>query len=283
MSTGTPTFFLDVSNRWYRERSVALAFALSVLVHAAAVALLPGLRLQRPESPAPLVVELVAAPQPESAAVEQTPPQPEPVRKIVPLQRERSVARAVPAPSHIEPLPVPAVEPRRDVTPEPAPPPPVQEVRPEPPPPAQARPEPQIAPPPVAPQAERDPTPRAEPQPLARAETPAPVIRQGPSLPDPGALKAYGETLVRAFDKKKSYPRLARQRNWQGTTQLKLHIGTDGRLQEVAVSRSSGFEMLDSAAVHMVQDSLPLPELPDVLRGRDLTLTVPIVFKLESL
>jgi periplasmic protein TonB len=182
-------------------------------------------------------------------------------------------------PTHIEPAPAPP----RDVAPEPTPPPPVQEVRPEPPPPVQVRAEPQIAPLPVAPQAAREPAPRAEPQPIAKAETPAPVVRQAPPALDIGALKAYGETLARAFDKTKSYPRLARLRNWQGTTQLKLHIGTDGKLQEVAVSHSSGFEMLDSAAVHMVQDSLPLPDLPEVLRGRELTLTVPIVFKLESL
>lgn len=286
MSTTTPTFFLDVSSRWYRERPVALAFALSVLVHAAAIALLPGLRLQLPENPAPLVVELAPAPQPESIApAEQTPAPPEPVvRKIVPLQRERPVLAPVPVPTHIEPVPAPAVEARREVTPEPAPPPPpVQEVRPEPPPPVQARSEPQIAPPPVAPQAEREPTPRTEPQPVVRAETPAPVIRSVPSAPDAGALRAYGETLVRAFDKKKSYPRLARMRNWQGTTQLKLRIGSDGKLQDLSVARSSGFEVLDAAAVHMVQDSLPLPEPPELLRDRELTLTVPIVFKLESL
>ena len=109
------------------------------------------------------------------------------------------------------------------------------------------------------------------------------IVRQAPSALDPGALKTYGETLARAFDKKKSYPRIARLRNQQGTTQLKLRIGPDGKLHDLSVARSSGFDVLDAAAVHMVQDSLPLPEPPDVLRDRELTLTVPIVFKLESL
>jgi len=285
MSTATPTFFLEVSGHWRRERSVALAFALSVVVHAAAITLLPGLRLQLPESPTPLVVELAPAPQPEAIApAEQPPVPPKPaVRKIAPLQRDRPVPAPVPAPTHIEPVPAPAVEPRREATPEPGPtPPPVQEVRPEPPPPVQARSEPQIAPP-IAPQAEREPAPRVEPSPIARAETPPPVVRQAPSALDPGALKTYGETLARAFDKKKSYPRLARLRNQQGTTQLRLRIGPDGKLHDLSVARSSGFDVLDAAAVHMVQDSLPLPEPPDVLRDRELTLTVPIVFKLESL
>ena len=285
MSTATPTFFLEVSSHWYRERPVALAFALSLLVHAAAIALLPGLRLQVPDSPAPLLVELAPGPEQESIApAEQAPAPPEPpVRKAVPLQKERPVLAPVPVPTHIEPVPAPAVEPRSEVTPEPAPPPPVQEVRPEPPPAVQPRSEPQTALPPVPPQAERELAPRVEPQPIARAETPASVVRQAPSAPDTGALKAYGETLARAFDKKKSYPRMARLRNWQGTTQLKLRIGSDGKLQDLSVARSSGFEVLDAAAVRMVQDSLPLPQPPDVLRDRELTLTVPIVFKLESL
>jgi protein TonB len=284
MSTAVPTFFLEVSSHWYRERSVALAFALSVLAHAAAIALLPGLRLQVPDSPAPLVVELVAALQPESIApAQQTPvPAEPPARRIVPLQKERLVPAPVPVPAHIEPPPAVPMEATREVTPEPTPPPPVQEVRPEPPAPVQARPEPQVAPPPVAPQAEREPAPRVEAQITAKAEAPAPA-RQPPPQLDAGALKAYGDTLVRAFEKGKNYPRLARMRNWQGTTQLKLTIGPDGKLQDVSVGHSSGFEVLDAAALKMVRDSLPLPELPEALRGRALTMTVPILFRLENL
>jgi len=93
----------------------------------------------------------------------------------------------------------------------------------------------------------------------------------------------FGEVLAQAIGKRKDYPRLARVRNWQGTTELKLQIGTNGKLQDVHVGHSSGFPILDAAAIQMVHDAAPLPEVPETLRGRELTMTVPVVFKLEAL
>ncbi len=282
MTVADPVFFLDVSTDWYRQPSVKAAFALSVLVHAAAIALLPGLRLPVPVEPAPLVVELVALPQPDSPSPV---PAVEPlehaavVRKPAPLQKSRPEPPPAPALTRTEPAPPAPVALQREVAPEPVPLAPLPEARPEtpPPPPIQARPEPQ-APRQVEPQV----PPRVEPQVAAMPEAPAPLVRQAlPSL-DPRALKAYGETLAQAIDKRKSYPRLARMRNWQGTTQLKLRIGTDGKVQDLSVGSSSGFELLDAAAIKMVQESLPFPELPEVLRGREFTMAVPIAFKLQS-
>jgi len=110
----------------------------------------------------------------------------------------------------------------------------------------------------------------------------SPARQVQPSL-DTVALKAFGEILARAIGKRKDYPRLARIRNWQGTTELKLQIGPDGKLQDVHVGHSSGFEVLDAAAVQMVHNAAPLPDVPEALRGRELTMTVPVVFKLEAL
>jgi protein TonB len=165
------------------------------------------------------------------------------------------------------PAPAPVL---REPIPEPAP--ATPEVRPETPPAPLVR----AAPVPQAP-----PT---EPQVAPKAEAPVlPPTRQvQPSL-DTVALKAFGEVLARAIGKRKDYPRLARMRNWQGTTELKLQIGPDGKLQDVHVGHSSGFEVLDAAAVQMVHNAAPLPDVPEALRGRELTMTVPVVFKLEAL
>jgi len=283
MSTADPVFFFEVSSPWYRERPVKWAFALSLLAHAAAIALLPGLRLRLPEEPAPLIVELAPLAQPDTIAPEMSAPLPveQPMKKATPPARERPSLPPTPLVERSEPQAPPPVEPRREIAPQLPAPAPVPEVRPEPPPPpVLARVEPQSAP---EVQSAPEPAPRVEPQVIAKAEPPAPQVRQAPATLDTGALKAYGETLARALGKKTNYPRLARMRNWQGTTQLKLRIGPDGKLQGVSVGRSSGFDLLDAAALQMVQDSLPLPEVPEVLRGRELTMTVPIVFRLESL
>jgi periplasmic protein TonB len=279
VNTASPVFFLDVSTDWYRKRSVRVAFVLSLLVHAAAIALLPGLRVPSPEQPAPLLVELVPAPPPENPAPVA---QPEPQRQPTPVVRRQVTApqtqvkqpEPVPAPIQTRPEPV-AVAPtplQREPVPEPIP--PVPEVRSE-------------IPPPPAPPARLAPAPQPpppEPQAAAKAEPTAPPPLRQVQLPlDPAALKAFGEVLAQAIGKRKDYPRLARVRNWQGTTELKLQIGPDGKLQDVHVGHSSGFPLLDAAAVQMVHNAAPLPDVPETLRGRELTMTVPVVFKLEAL
>jgi protein TonB len=106
-------------------------------------------------------------------------------------------------------------------------------------------------------------------------------VPTGPSAPDPALLKAYTSVLAKAIGQRKSYPRMARLRNWQGTTHLKLQIGVDAKLKDIAVAQTSGFDVLDEQAVTMVKQTLPFPELPEALRGREFTITVPVVFKLE--
>jgi periplasmic protein TonB len=136
-----------------------------------------------------------------------------------------------------------------------------------------ATPEPRVeAPPPPVPQA------RLEPQAPAKVEAAAPPP---PSAPDPALLKAYGGVLAQAIGRRKNYPRLARIRNWQGTAELRLQLGTDGTLKGLTLARSSGFPVLDEQALTMVKETVPLPEMPEGLRGREFAITVPVVFRLE--
>jgi protein TonB len=277
VNTASPVFFLDVSTQWYRERPVKVAFVLSLLVHATAIALLPGLRVPSPDAPAPLVVELVPAPLPESPVpVAQPEPQRQPapvVRRPMPTQPTHPEPPPTPTPTRPEPVVVAPAPLVREPVPEPAP--AVPDLRSETPPqpaaPARVTPAPQ--------------PPPSDTQATAKAETPAlpPVVRQTQRPLDTMALKAFGEVLAQAIGKRKDYPRLARTRNWQGTTEVTLQIGPDGKLQDVHVGHSSGFPVLDAAAIQMVHNAAPLPEVPDVLRGRELTMTVPVVFKLEAL
>jgi len=266
-----PVFSLEVSTDWYRKRPVKAAFAVSLLVHAAAIALLPGLRVPRLEQPAPLVVELLALPQPQpESPVPAAQPEPSPVvKRPAPLPQSRPEPPPVPAPIRAQPVLTPPAEVQREPIPEPVP--QVPEARPE------------ASPSPPLPQVRLAPQPApAEPPLAAKPEAPAPSISEPrPSL-DVAALKAYGEMLAQAIGKRKDYPRLARIRNWQGTTELKLQIGSDGKLHDVVVGHSSGFPVLDAAAIRIVHESAPLPDMPEALRGREWTVTVPVVFKLEA-
>ena len=50
------------------------------------------------------------------------------------------------------------------------------------------------------------------------------------------------------------YPRLARRRGWEGVVLLEATVGPDGRLLALVVVRSSGYELLDEAALETVRD-----------------------------
>jgi protein TonB len=49
------------------------------------------------------------------------------------------------------------------------------------------------------------------------------------------------------------YPRLAREAGWEGTVMLRIEVLPDGRAGTVTVQSTSGFSVLDEAAVTAVQ------------------------------
>jgi len=49
------------------------------------------------------------------------------------------------------------------------------------------------------------------------------------------------------------YPLLARQRGWEGTVLLRVHVAANGQVSQVEVARSSGYAVLDAAAVGAVR------------------------------
>jgi protein TonB len=98
------------------------------------------------------------------------------------------------------------------------------------------------------------------------------------------ALKLYTIDVYRAIGRAVSqgdYPREARERGWQGLTKVRVKIGADGATEDVTVSQSSGYSMLDDIAVSKVR-TVPLPEIPKDLRDRAFTLDVPFRFKLRT-
>jgi len=97
-----------------------------------------------------------------------------------------------------------------------------------------------------------------------------------------GAAAAPGFTPARyARTVKPRYPRKARRAGWEGTTVLKVLVHPDGAPGPVAVDRTSGFDILDSAAVKAVERWRFHPArrgvevLPSWVR-------VPVAFKLKE-
>jgi TonB family protein len=68
------------------------------------------------------------------------------------------------------------------------------------------------------------------------------------------------------------YPLMARQRGWQGVVDVGLQVLADGSVEDADLQRSSGFSVLDQAAVQVARQSRFTPPatlgLPAPLRGR---------------
>ena len=78
-----------------------------------------------------------------------------------------------------------------------------------------------------------------------------------------------------------NYPRLARERRWEGTTQVSIEYDAGGVLRRVSVAMSSGHVTLDQKATEMVRDALP-SQVPSELRAKKFTVRLPLVFKIND-
>ncbi len=80
--------------------------------------------------------------------------------------------------------------------------------------------------------------------------------------------------LIRtAIERAKMYPLLARKKRIEGTAVIGFTINSNGYPQEVRTQKSSGYEILDSAALKIVTKAAPFPKVNGEI-------IVPITFKL---
>jgi TonB family protein len=122
---------------------------------------------------------------------------------------------------------------------------------------------------------------------------PAPPVRAAAprqeAEDDSDVIKKFGLSISRRVGKTvndkghdRVYPRLARERKWEGVTQVAVEYN-GGKPKSPRIAKSSGFPLLDQRAVELVQEVLPEMTPPTALRKRSqFTVTLPIVFKLQD-
>ena len=98
------------------------------------------------------------------------------------------------------------------------------------------------------------------------------------------AFRAEGYRLAVATQARrfKRYPSQAMASGWEGSADIRVEVGSDGRPRAVTVARSSGREMLDRAALVMIDAGALRARLPDSLRGKAFAVVLPVVFNLEA-
>jgi len=65
-----------------------------------------------------------------------------------------------------------------------------------------------------------------------------------------------------------NYPEAARRQGLYGSLKLTVSIYADGRLEAVEVDRSSGFKILDTAAIKIVELAAPYAPFPEDMRNK---------------
>ena len=219
-----------------------------------------------PQTTAPQISEQVMIPEPTPPA----PPPPEPPKP-----------EPKPEPK-IEPKPLPKPEPKKIEKPKPEP----KKVEKKPLPKPEPRPEPKIEPKVEPKPAITAPAPTTTPAPAANsnlpannksiAAAPAQKVAQELNLSNAQSDEDFSKVIA-AVKKHKSYPNNARRMKHQGVVEVRFLLKTDGSIDELKVTKSSGFESLDNGALENVKKASS--EFPKPKEAR--YLRFPIAFTLK--
>ena len=218
-----------------------------------------------PQTTAPQISEQVMIPEPTPPAPPPEPPKPEPK----------------PEPK-VEPKPLPKPEPKKIEKPKPEP----KKVEKKPLPKPEPRPEPKIEPKVEPKPAITAPAPTATPAPVVNsnlpannksiASAPAQKVAQELNLSNAQSDEDFSKVIA-AVKKHKSYPNNARRMKHQGVVEVRFLLKTDGSIDELKVTKSSGFESLDNGALENVKKASS--EFPKPKEAR--YLRFPIAFTLK--
>ncbi|MBM3255662.1 MAG: energy transducer TonB, partial [Candidatus Omnitrophica bacterium] len=74
------------------------------------------------------------------------------------------------------------------------------------------------------------------------------------------------------------YPNEAKLKGWEGVVKVKFTLAEDGRVKDIDVSESSGYPLLDAAAILAIKDASPYP-FPQDYPGEEVELVLPINYR----
>jgi TonB family protein len=93
-----------------------------------------------------------------------------------------------------------------------------------------------------------------------------------------------GETLSKLlsteFSKYFYYPKAAQRRNWQGEVILRFVIEGNGAIKQVQVSKSSGYDLLDNAAMVALKKIKTNNSFSLALGGQSVEQELPVIYRI---
>ncbi|MBX3593314.1 TonB family protein [Sphingomonas sp.] len=132
--------------------------------------------------------------------------------------------------------------------------------------------------------------PASQPAPQPATTRPAPPEASGAGTGttaggDPRARRQEADyfALVSAhLNRKKRYPIEAKKARQQGVVTVRFTVARDGTVSNVAIKRSSGHALLDTATTDLLAQVSPLPRMPASMARDRVTLSLPIEYALKT-
>ena len=139
------------------------------------------------------------------------------------------------------------------------------------------------------------PTPAAQPPAtesavahnITTADATAPEPASSEATATPAQSLAETKALILSYlhltlDLQKIYPPLAYRFGWQGDVLLAFHVDPNGAIQNVHVTHSSGYAVLDQSAVNALRRVGNIPNAPHWLGGGMTDLELPVSYQLRE-
>ena len=93
-------------------------------------------------------------------------------------------------------------------------------------------------------------------------------------------LQNFARVVRRKIESSKKYPIAAQTAGIQGRAGVRMTILKDGRLGKVEITKSSGYEILDKAALQSVRSAAPFPPIPKKTGRDEIQMSITLVFRI---
>jgi protein TonB len=137
------------------------------------------------------------------------------------------------------------------------------------------------------PEEESDSSPAPQPEapsapaPAPPAPTQAPASRSAPKAAGESAENTrFSQGTVGGY--RTAYPAVARERGWEGTATVRIHVSAEGEIEDVSIVSSSGHGLLDEYAIEAVKGARHVKPCHRGDKPVDCTFTQPFQFKLTK-
>lgn len=87
--------------------------------------------------------------------------------------------------------------------------------------------------------------------------------------------------LIKKLNANFSYPKLAQRKNWQGKVVLSLRIKSSGKIADIKLATSSGYNILDKAAIASLQQVKSLPNISQWFNN-GINIHLPVIYTLTE-